>query len=58
MKESKKYAKSVIEIMFIIILLWIGITSTIQRFKCDKLTDTQIFKKIPNSFILEWEECK
>ena len=28
-------------------LMWITITSTIQRFKCDKLTETQLLKLIP-----------
>lgn len=40
------------------IVIWTIITCTVQRFKCVKLTETELFLKIPHSFICEWEPCK
>lgn len=37
--------------------IWVAITSTIQRFKCDSLTETQILKRAPQSFILNFKIC-
>jgi len=56
MKLTEKL-KLTLAIIFIILCLWISITSTIQRFKCDTMTETQVFKRIPQSFICNWIEC-
>jgi hypothetical protein len=37
--------------------VWIAITSTIQRFFCFKLSETELFLKIPKNFILRFDEC-
>ena len=50
----KKIIKSILVLLFI----WMAITTIIQRFKCQKLTETELFIRIPNSFILDWNECK
>lgn len=53
MKKLKTIAKSI----FYLIILWGVISSYIQRFKCENLTETQLFKRIPNSFVCDWVEC-
>jgi len=52
----KKYNKFVYYLI-IVVLMWISITTTIQAFKCQKLTRTELFLNIPNSAILNWEKC-
>lgn len=37
------------------LLGWVLLTTTIQAFKNDNLTNTQLFKRIPNSFILDFK---
>lgn len=49
--------KLIFGILLMILGIWIGITSGIQRFKCDTLTETQLFKKIPENFILKFQQC-
>lgn len=53
----KKYAKrtTIIGIILVLLLLWIGVTSIIARFKNPKLTETELFLRIPKSFILNFE---
>jgi putative Mn2+ efflux pump MntP len=43
--------------LIFIIILYIGVVSTIQAFKCDKLTETQRFKQFPNNFLLKFKSC-
>ena len=40
------------------LFLWVSISSTIQRFKCAQLTGTEIFIRIPKSFMCDWVNCK
>ncbi len=51
------YISNILYLIFAIILLWTLVSSTIQSFKCESLTQTQIFKNIPNSFVMNWYEC-
>ena len=53
----KKYVKrtTIIRIILVLLLLWIGVTSIIARFKNPKLTETELFLRIPKSFILNYE---
>lgn len=53
----KKHDKilTIIGIILVLLLLWIGITSTIAGFKNPKLTQTELLLKIPKSFILNFE---
>lgn len=53
----KENAAIVVYAMLVAVCLWIGITSMIQRFKCVKLTETEIFLRIPKSFVCDWENC-
>lgn len=43
--------------VFVVVSLWIGITSTIQRFKCTSMTETELFLYIPKSVICNWKHC-
>lgn len=54
MKKSNKI-QDVIGIAIIIALLWIFISSSVQRFKCTDMTETQLFLHIPKAFICDWE---
>lgn len=53
----KKYVRrtTIIGIILVLLLLWIGVTSIIARFKNPKLTETELFLRIPKSFILNFE---
>ena len=53
----KKYSKitNIIWFILVLLLLWIGVTSTIAAFKNPKLTETELFLRIPKSFILNYE---
>ena len=44
--------------VFIIAILWILISSAIQAFKCPKYTRTELFLRIPQSYICNWTECE
>lgn len=37
--------------------LWIALTSIIQRAICPSFTETEIFIRIPNSFIGDFKRC-
>jgi hypothetical protein len=40
------------------VLIWVGITCTIQRFKCPQMTETQLYLNIPHSFVCDWKYCE
>lgn len=59
MKKSK-IKKSISNILYVVIVavfLWMAISTTIQRFKCDTMTETQLFLHIPKSFVCDWRHC-
>lgn len=41
-------------ILILLIVLWISVTTSIQRFKNPQLTETELFLKIPDSFLLKF----
>ena len=47
----------VVYAMLVAVFMWVAISSTIQRFKCTKLTETEIFIRIPKSFVCDWVNC-
>lgn len=55
---KKENIKDALYIPVIIILLWIAVTNTIQAFKCPKMTRTELFLTIPNSFMCDWQDCE
>lgn len=40
----------------VVICMWIALTSTITRFKNTKISETEIFLHIPQSFVLDFNE--
>ena len=56
-KQHQKRGINIIYTLCILILLWISISSSIQRFACPQMTETELFIHIPHSFIGAWEYC-
>lgn len=56
-KEIIEGLKAYLLVLLIICGLWVSISSIVQRFKCSKMTETEIFMHIPNSFICNWRNC-
>ncbi len=52
-----KNIKNFIILFIFISVIWLITTVTMQRFKCSKLTETELFISIPNSFILDFKTC-
>ena len=44
--------------LLIFVMLWISVTTLIQAYKCTKLTQTELFYRIPDSIILDFEVCE
>jgi hypothetical protein len=44
--------------LLLIGLVWILISTSIQRWTCPKMTETELFFNIPNAFICNWKNCK
>ena len=40
--------------IYILVILWISISTVIQRFKTPELTETELLLRIPKSFICDW----
>jgi len=51
----KKKISDIALMLIMIIMLWVAITTTIQRFKNTEMTETELFLNIPDSFILNWK---
>lgn len=51
LEAIKDYAVYILSVIFI----WISISSTICAFKNPELTQTQVFLRIPQSFILNFK---
>lgn len=54
---NKNKANKWSRIVMVIILLWITTTLLIQRFKCPKMTETELFINIPKSIVCDWQDC-
>jgi len=52
-----KKLKVIFNVLMALSLVWAFITSTIQRFKCIDMEETEVLSRIPNSFILDWKDC-
>jgi hypothetical protein len=59
--KNKMNMKNLIKYGFIAVvscfLLWLATSSTIQRFKCKEMTETEILLHIPKSFLCDWDNC-
>lgn len=47
-----------IVIIIILLTFYIGTCTIIQRFKCKKMTETELFFNVFNSIMLDFKECK
>ena len=56
MKKLK--ARAIYLIIMIPLFSWVSISTVIQMVKCPKMTQTELFMHIPNSFVCEWKQCK
>ncbi len=55
--KIKDYAGTALMIVFVVALLWVAVSGFIQRFKCPKMTETELFLHIPKSFVCRWHHC-
>lgn len=53
----KNYARNALYTMLVAALLWVAVSGFIQRFKCAKLTETELFLHTPKSVMCDWEYC-
>ncbi len=47
----------IIKPILLLLIVWLFISNTIQRFKCSKMTETELFLSIPNQLILDYRNC-
>ena len=52
----KKY-KDTFKLLCVLALLWVVITTSIQRFKCTNMSETELFLMIPENFVLQFDRC-
>lgn len=55
MKKKCNKIINVIWFILVLLLLWIVVTSAIARFRNPELTETELFLRIPQSFILDFK---
>ena len=55
--KSENKLKLICVILIGLMLFWVALTTAIQRFKCDKLTETQLLKRTPESVMCNWQVC-
>jgi hypothetical protein len=53
----KQIIENVLYALLLLAILWVVLSTTIQRFKCPKMTETELFLRIPKSIIGNWESC-
>ena len=46
--------RKLIYFIVMVLLCWVLTVSIIQRFKCPELTETELFLRMPNSFICDF----
>lgn len=51
------WAKVVLSVLVIAVIVNAGVTSTVQRFACPSMTETQVFLNLPNSFLWKFKHC-
>lgn len=54
--KIKEYVINALCIMLFAVLLWVIISGLVQRFKCPSMTETQLFLRIPQSFVCDWQD--
>jgi len=56
-KQTKQSIYLILYIIFLTCSIWVAVSTTIQRFKCAELTETELFQLVPQSFICNWKTC-
>jgi len=57
MKNKNEILRLAPIVLFVLSVMWISITTLTQRFKCSKMTETELFLHIPKSFIMDFKNC-
>ena len=57
MKYIKNNIEYILYFISVAIILWVLTSTTIQRFKCPQLTETELLLLIPNSSKCNWQNC-
>ncbi len=57
MFKKNPNASNLLYTMLVAVLLWVAISSSIQRFKCPKMTEIELFMNIPKYFTCDWVYC-
>lgn len=52
----KKFEKPLTIILFTVVI-WLGVSTSIQAFMCDEMTNTQLLKNVPNHFLFDFKNC-
>lgn len=56
-KYIKENIRNALYFLLFAVFLWVGISNVIQAFKCPKMTQTELFLRIPKSFVCDWDNC-
>ena len=57
MLSGTQSIKEVLYLILAALFIWIAITCAIQGFKCDSMTQAQLFKRIPHTVVLDFITC-
>lgn len=57
MKKIKNYCHNFMFVLILFFGFWFTLTNIIQAFKCEKMTQTELFLNIPKSILLNFKEC-
>ena len=58
--NTKKRIGLIIDILYFTVtgsFVWAAFTSIIQSFMCARLTQTEVFMRIPKSFVMDFINC-
>lgn len=58
--KTKNKIDLIIDILYFTVVgsfVWTAFTSIIQSFMCARLTQTEVFMRIPKSFLLDFINC-
>lgn len=55
MKQTKEFFSASFYLLFLAAVIWVAVSTGIQRFKRPELSETELFLRIPKSFICDWK---
>lgn len=53
----KNRAKNVLILLLAALVMWVAITTIIQRAACKSMSETELFLRIPKSFLCNFKVC-